>query len=571
MLTPGTQPAITSHARATTTGGQTIITANETVSLPSGSLNQAPYNYSASISASGSYVNGISNGNIMVQAFPGVSSPEASLKVSYHGDSNSLSVSGNTTLPYGTYGSGQGQVVLNASTISQYLQMLQSQGLNSSSIQNFLAQANAAFPQGDFSLTSFTLSPRYGSDSATVEVDLHLTGNMSTLPFLSYVFYLNLLGSFTQPAQVSATVVSCNPQAPAACVVTLQNTGGASTSVNACYLQDQSGNSTIGTVYPSNPTIPAGGSAQVICTLPTGVSGRPTGSSAYGWFYLTNGYPVYFPGTWDSSAQVTMTATSTASTTTTSQQSILILGLFHVYSTVTSSIHEYTYTMTYASGILAFSERLVAAENLNLNQARKLFASFAADQGAPPSQVEFLNTTRVDISGFSADVNEAQKASGEYDMNISVAGLTIYPQVVKIGGMLNESGLFNFLGGSQADVTVAGGTNADGSVTVIVPTGVTPPTNSTANSKVWAQVSANSLAGLEFSVSQASTTSTASSSSTTTTASLSQSSSSTTTSGGGGIPEFPVQLGFTLLVTIVIVTSYVLARRGLRIDRPVPI
>lgn len=32
-------------------------------------------------------------------------------------------------------------------------------------------------------------------------------------------------------------------------------------------------------------------------------------------------------------------------------------------------------------------------------------------------------------------------------------------------------------------------------------------------------------------------------------------------SGGGGIPEFPVQLGFTLLAAAVIVTSYVLARR----------
>jgi hypothetical protein len=203
---------------------------------------------------------------------------------------------------------------------------------------------------------------------------------------------------------------------------------------------------------------------------------------------------------------------------------------------------------------------------LNLNQARKLFASYAAGQGAPPSQVEFLNTTRVDISGFSADVNEAQKASGEYDMSISVSGLTIYPHVVKIGGMLNESGLFNFLGGSQANVTVTGGANADGSVTVVVPTGVSPPTHSTADSKTWNNVNANALAGLEFSVGQASTTSP-----TTTTTSLSQTSSSTTTSGGGGIPEFPVQFGFALLITVAIVTTYIVARRGLRIDRPVPI
>ena len=570
MLTPGTQPSITSHVRATTAGTQTTITANETVSLPSSLLNQAPYNYSASISASGSYSNGISDGSIVVQAVPGVSFPGASLKVSYHGNSNSLSVSGNTTVQYGAYGSGQGQVVLNASTIGQYLQMLQSEGLNSSNIQNILAKANAAFPQGGFSLTSFALSPSYGSNSATVEVDLHLTGNMSALPFLFAGLYSGLFFTVTPPPQVSETAVLCNPQAPGACVVTLQNTGGASASVSGCYLEDQSGNTTIGTVYPPNPTIPAGGSAQVVCRLPSGVSGGSTASLAFGWFYLVNGNPVYFDGVWNPSAQVTITTMSTtAVSTTTSQQSILVLGLLHVYSTVTSSIHEYTYTMTYASGIMAFSERLVAAENLNLNQAGKLFASYAAGQGAPPSQVEFLNTTRVDISGFSADVNEAQKPSGEYDMSISVSGLTIYPHVVKIGGMLNESSLFNFLGGSQANVTVAGGTNADGSVTVVVPAGVSPPTTSTANSKTWNDVNANALAGLEFSVGQASTTS--SSSSTTTSTSASKTSSSTTTSAGGGIPEFPVQFGFALLVTVVIVTAYIAARRGLRIDRPVPI
>lgn len=36
---------------------------------------------------------------------------------------------------------------------------------------------------------------------------------------------------------------------------------------------------------------------------------------------------------------------------------------------------------------------------------------------------------------------------------------------------------------------------------------------------------------------------------------------------GGGIPEFPFQLSFTLLVTVAVVTWYVLARRGLRIGR----
>jgi hypothetical protein len=51
--------------------------------------------------------------------------------------------------------------------------------------------------------------------------------------------------------------------------------------------------------------------------------------------------------------------------------------------------------------------------------------------------------------------------------------------------------------------------------------------------------------------------------------------SSTTTTGLlgklGSIPEFPLQLGFTLLATVVIVTSYVFARRGLRTDKGFPV
>jgi len=43
-------------------------------------------------------------------------------------------------------------------------------------------------------------------------------------------------------------------------------------------------------------------------------------------------------------------------------------------------------------------------------------------------------------------------------------------------------------------------------------------------------------------------------------------------SGGGlGIPEFPVQLGFALLVTAIVVASYASVRRGFRIDKQPPI
>jgi signal peptidase I len=72
------------------------------------------------------------------------------------------------------------------------------------------------------------------------------------------------------------------------------------------------------------------------------------------------------------------------------------------------------------------------------------------------------------------------------------------------------------------------------------------------------------LIGKVVSIAYASSTSnTTSATSTTSTnpTTTSTSTSSSTTSGGGGIPEFPLQLGFTLLATVVIVTSYVLTRR----------
>lgn len=72
------------------------------------------------------------------------------------------------------------------------------------------------------------------------------------------------------------------------------------------------------------------------------------------------------------------------------------------------------------------------------------------------------------------------------------------------------------------------------------------------------------MTGAVLVVAQTPTTETSSS------ASVSSSSSSTLTSSSGigtGIPEFPVQIGFTLLVAVVIAVSYLFARRGLRISK----
>jgi hypothetical protein len=66
------------------------------------------------------------------------------------------------------------------------------------------------------------------------------------------------------------------------------------------------------------------------------------------------------------------------------------------------------------------------------------------------------------------------------------------------------------------------------------------------------------------STSTTSTTSSTSSTSSTTTGSttlITTPTSSTSSKGGGGIPEFPLQAGFVLLATVVIVVSYALVRR----------
>lgn len=409
--------------------------------------------------------------------------------------------------------------------------------------------------------------------------DISLTGNMTVLPLFMAGFYFGLFGSFTSTAEVGATVVTCNPQVPAACVVALENPGSSSTAVGGCTIQDQYGNSTVGTVFPNDPTVPAGGSVQVACTLPPTTSAGPTGSPALGTIDLSNGASVPFFGTWNSSAVVststtTSAGTSTSAGSTTTNMSLSLpqsyLDLFSVFSNVTSSLQGYTYTMSYASGIWEASETLQYAQNLNLDQAMPLFAQYAANQSAPSYITQFLNSTRIDISSFSTNMSEIQNASGEFDTNISVADVTIYPQIVKSGGMFNESGLFRALGTVLTNVTVAGGTNADGSVSIVVPAGVPSPTSSTADSKTWTDTNMSLLAGLEFSVGQASTTSTTSAASTAATTSHSTTTSSTSTTGGGGIPEFSVLLSVALLVAVIIAASYVISRRRVRIGKQPP-
>jgi hypothetical protein len=79
------------------------------------------------------------------------------------------------------------------------------------------------------------------------------------------------------------------------------------------------------------------------------------------------------------------------------------------------------------------------------------------------------------------------------------------------------------------------------------------------------------LSATQLTTSTATTSLGTGSTSTMSSASSATSTSSSSSSGSSGIPEFPIQLGFSLLATIAIVTSYVLARHGLQIGKQTPI
>jgi hypothetical protein len=566
MQQPGTQPNASLQARASTSGGRTTIKIDGTMSLPAATLNQEPYNYSNSVSVSGSYSNNISRGSIIVQAVPGISSPLTTFKLNYHGNSSSITLSGNVTLEYGTYGSGSSRVVLNASSINYYLTMLQQKGINASSLNKELAN----LPYGPFSVTVLTLSAVPGANTAMVSGYLQMSGNMTALPVLlvsGYVF--GLFGTFTTTSQVAATSVTCIPQAPASCTVTLQNSGNAAASVTGCILTiNGTGGmtSSTGEVSPVSPIVPAGSSVEVTCTAPAGVSGVPN-YGVYGMFTLSNGAEVSFSGMWDppmSPYELSTATTTNASNSTQLPHSVAVA--YSAYYTIFSSFQDYSYTVAYSGGVLGLSVTVHATQNLNLEKAMKLLAGLKPSDGVSVSLSKFLNSTRVDISGFTASLNEVQQANGEVNTQFSAGGLTIYPGVVMSGNKFNESALFNALGGGQGNVTLVGGSSSAGSVSIEVPPSVPPPASHNASRGTYGWISTNmsDVAGVQFAVVQqvtttlSSSTTMASSSST----SIATSSSSSTSSQLSGTSSMTLvyAVGASVVVVIVAAAAYFLRR-----------
>jgi hypothetical protein len=233
------------------------------------------------------------------------------------------------------------------------------------------------------------------------------------------------------------------------------------------------------------------------------------------------------------------------------------------YNDVLASFQDYSYKVAYASGVIGFSATVQAASNLNIDQALVPLAGYAALNASTAAQAQFINTTKVDLSGFHMDVSGSDQAGGTFKSTVSAHGLTLRPAVNMSGGAFTESGLFNFLGfasTSSTNITVIGGSSSSGSVGLDIPSTAPPPSSTTSNSATWTDVSMSALASVGFTGgSQSSTTTT-----------MQSSSSSSPTSGNGGVLEFPYTIPAIVLLAVVVVASYLLLRRRSIVRQPAP-
>lgn len=178
--TPGTQPSYQFTGNVTTSDGGSTAEASLTLSLPSSYLNLTS-GVSETITGSGSYSNGNAQGTITVHAAAGVSSPTSDLSLQYSGGSSSATATGSVTLNYGTYTYGGSPFVLTQQNVSDYLSLVESQGLNITTLNQ--AFASPPYAQAGIQATTFTITPDYSNpNQAVVSIDLALTGNFSALP-----------------------------------------------------------------------------------------------------------------------------------------------------------------------------------------------------------------------------------------------------------------------------------------------------------------------------------------------------------------------------------------------------
>lgn len=377
----GTIPSILAQGSVETANGETTSSVNGTVTVPQSMMSQAPFNYSESLSATGTYSGGQSHGTVNVQAVSGVSSPLSSFTLTYQGTQSSLTVTGSATLQYGTYVYGGTTTDINATYVAE-LVAASTYVFSVPYLNNYLA----LLPYANLAVSTATLVPQYGTSSATINVNFAMTGNMTALP-ASFEAY-----AFCSSGQVSTA--QCK---------------------------------------------------------------------------------AYFNTLYQSFA----------------------------------SVQSYSYNAAYSSGILGFTMKSTTSQQAGVGDFLTTEAALGGSSSLTPSEEAFLNTTSISVNGFYFKLSERESSPGEATTNFQAGGVTVAPTVSIRNNSFNETGLFDFLanGNGQANVTIVGGANSAGSVSIQIPSGVPSASSTTANSATWTNVDFGELAPLQFSVGSSSSVS----------------------------------------------------------------
>jgi hypothetical protein len=213
-----------------------------------------------------------------------------------------------------------------------------------------------------------------------------------------------------------------------------------------------------------------------------------------------------------------------------------------------STLIDSSYTAAYSGGILGFSSTSRAKATLDFGKVVKMISQTESQSGVPAYVIHFLNTTTFNITDFSAILKTSQLANGSSVVSLEGEGLTIRPTTTSINStVFTEAPLFKFLGNSSAGASaypgilrIVGGTDAGGTVRILVPKDVPAPSSTTSDSATWDSVNFNSLASIQFMITHPSSS-----------------------SGGGGVPEFPGQLLAVAVFSLMVAATYMLVSKRL--------
>ncbi len=237
--------------------------------------------------------------------------------------------------------------------------------------------------------------------------------------------------------------------------------------------------------------------------------------------------------------------------------------LYSQYEGEFTSLSNYSYDLSYASGIFSF-EMQSQTSSTNLSSVLGYLYGDTCPESATSNcnitspEFQYLNSTRVDLSNFQADYSESQLPNGTYTIESSINNILVYPPVVFHGNSFNETELLQGAGTFNGTVTIVGGSSSGNYVFMSLPGSDPQPTSHNVNSSfTWNSVNLGSISDLQFSFGTScsacnSTSSTTTSSSPPTTSptivssssslSSSSSSSTTVTVTANGTSGTPIQL-----------------------------